>query len=259
MSETTGLQRGLQNGLQGQIALVTGASRGLGRAIALELGAQGATVIGTATTPEGAADIQKALDAAGISGRGVVLNVTDAAACEAVLGEIDSQFGGVSVLVNNAGITRDNLAMRMKDEEWDAVIDTNLKAVFRLSKLVMRGMMKARYGRIINITSVVGEAGNPGQANYAAAKAGVAGMSRALAQELGSRNITVNCVAPGFIDTDMTRDLPEAQRDALLGKIPLGRLGRPEEIAAAVAFLASPRAGYITGSTLNVNGGMYMA
>ena len=255
MSETTGLQ----NGLQGQIALVTGASRGLGRAIALELGAQGATVIGTATTPEGAAGIQKALDAAGITGRGMALNVTDAAACEAALGEIESQFGGVSVLVNNAGITRDNLAMRMKDEEWDAVIDTNLKAVFRLAKLVMRGMMKARYGRIINITSVVGEAGNPGQANYAAAKAGVAGMSRALAQELGSRNITVNCIAPGFIDTDMTRDLPEAQRDALLGKIPLGRLGRPEEVAAAVAFLASPRAGYITGSTLNVNGGMYMA
>jgi 3-oxoacyl-[acyl-carrier protein] reductase len=235
--------------LKGRIALVTGASRGLGRAIALELGAQGATVIGTATTEAGAADIQKAFDA----------NVTEAAACEALIGEIEKKYGAVAVLVNNAGITRDNLAMRMKDEEWDAVIDTNLKAVFRLSKLVMRGMMKARFGRIINITSVVGEAGNPGQANYAAAKAGVAGMSRALAQELGSRNITVNCVAPGFIDTDMTRALPDAQRDALLGKIPLGRLGQPEEIAASVAFLASPRAGYITGTTLNVNGGMYMA
>lgn len=247
------------NLLQGQIALVTGASRGLGRAIALELGAQGATVIGTATSAEGAAKIQKALDAASITGLGVALDVTDAVACEALLGEVESKFGGISVLVNNAGITRDNLALRMKDDEWDAVIETNLKAVFRLSKLVMRGMMKARFGRIINITSVVGEAGNPGQANYAAAKAGVAGMSRALAHELGSRNITVNCVAPGFIDTDMTRALPEAQREALLDKIPLGRLGQPEEIAATVAFLASPRAGYITGSTLNVNGGMYMA
>lgn len=247
------------NLLQGQIALVTGASRGLGRAIALELGAQGATVIGTATSAEGAAKIQKALDAASIVGLGVALDVTDAAACEALLAEVESKFGGISVLVNNAGITRDNLALRMKDDEWDAVIETNLKAVFRLSKLVMRSMMKARFGRIINITSVVGEAGNPGQANYAAAKAGVAGMSRALAHELGSRNITVNCVAPGFIDTDMTRALPEAQREALLDKIPLGRLGQPEEIAATVAFLASPRAGYITGSTLNVNGGMYMA
>jgi 3-oxoacyl-[acyl-carrier protein] reductase len=245
--------------LQGQIALVTGSSRGLGRAIALELGAQGATVIGTATSPAGAAEIQKALDAASIAGLGVALDVTDAVACEALFAEVESKFGGISVLVNNAGITRDNLALRMKDDEWDAVIDTNLKAVFRLSKLVMRGMMKARFGRIINITSVVGEAGNPGQANYAAAKAGVAGMSRALAHELGSRNITVNCVAPGFIDTDMTRALPEAQREALLDKIPLGRLGQPEEIAATVAFLASPRAGYITGSTLNVNGGMYMA
>ena len=245
--------------LKGQVALVTGASRGLGRAIALELGAQGATVVGTATTEAGAADIQKALDAAGFTGWGATANVTGAAACEALVGEIEKKFGAVAILVNNAGITRDNLAMRMKDDEWDAVIETNLKAVFRLSKLVMRGMMKARYGRIINITSVVGEAGNPGQANYAAAKAGVAGMSRALAQELGSRNITVNCVAPGFIDTDMTRALPDAQRDALLGKIPLGRLGHPDEIAATVAFLASKRAGYITGTTLNVNGGMYMA
>jgi len=245
--------------LKGQIALVTGASRGLGRAIALELGAQGATVIGIATAEAGAAAIQKALDDAGITGWGASANVTDTAACEALIGDIEKKFGPVSVLVNNAGITRDNLAMRMKDDEWDMVIETNLKAVFRLSKLVMRGMMKARFGRIINITSVVGEAGNPGQANYAAAKAGVAGMSRALAQELGSRNITVNCVAPGFIDTDMTRALPDAQRDALLGKIPLGRLGQPDEIAATVAFLASKRAGYITGSTLNVNGGMYMA
>lgn len=245
--------------LKGQIALVTGASRGLGRAIALELGAQGAIVVGTATTEAGAAEIQQSLDAAGVTGWGATANVTGAAACEALLGEIEKKFGPVSVLVNNAGITRDNLAMRMKDDEWDLVIETNLKAVFRLSKLVMRGMMKARFGRIINITSVVGEAGNPGQANYAAAKAGVAGMSRALAQELGSRNITVNCVAPGFIDTDMTRALPDVQRDALLGKIPLGRLGQPDEIAATVAFLASTRAGYITGTTLNVNGGMYMA
>ena len=240
--------------LKGQIALVTGASRGLGRAIALELGAQRATVVGTATSAAGAADIQQALDAAGIAGWGAMVNVTEAAACEALVGEIEKKFGAVSVLVNNAGI-----AMRMKDDEWDQVIETNLKAVFRLSKLVVRGMMKARFGRIINITSVVGEAGNPGQANYAAAKAGVAGMSRALAQELGSRNITVNCVAPGFIDTDMTRALPDAQRDALLGKIPLGRLGQPDEIAATVAFLASKSAGYITGTTLNVNGGMYMA
>ncbi len=245
--------------LKGQIALVTGASRGIGRAIAVELGSQGATVIGTATSEAGAAEIQAAFDAAGVAGWGASLNVTDAAACEALIGEIEKRFGAVSVLVNNAGITRDNLALRMKDEEWDAVIDTNLKAVFRMSKLVMRGMMKARFGRIINITSVVGEAGNPGQANYAAAKAGVAGMSRALAQELGSRNITVNCVAPGFIDTDMTKALPEAARQSLLQKIPLGRLGQADEVAAVVAFLASPKAAYVTGETLNVNGGMYMA
>ena len=245
--------------LTGQIALVTGASRGIGRAIALELGAQGAVVIGTATSEAGAADIQKGLDEAGIKGWGAVLNVTDAAAAEAFIGEAEKKFGGISILVNNAGITRDNLAMRMKDEEWDDVIETNLKAVFRMSKLVMRGMMKARSGRIINITSVVGEAGNPGQANYAAAKAGVAGMSRALAQELGSRGVTVNCVAPGFIDTDMTRGLADAQKDALQQKIPLGRLGSAQEIAATVAFLASPGASYITGETINVNGGMYMA
>ena len=244
--------------LKGQIALVTGASRGLGRAIALELAAQGATVVGTATTASGAAGIQEALNAGDLIGWGATVDVTEAVACETLIPEIEKKFGPVSILVNNAGITRDNLAMRMKDDEWDLVIETNLKAVFRLSKLVMRGMMKARFGRIINITSVVGEAGNPGQANYAAAKAGVAGMSRALAQELGSRNITVNCVAPGFIDTDMTKELPEAQRNALLAKIPLGRLGQADEIAAAVAFLATRRAGYITGTTLNVNGGMYM-
>jgi 3-oxoacyl-[acyl-carrier protein] reductase len=245
--------------LLGQVALVTGASRGIGRAIALELGNEGATVVGTATTESGAADIQKALDAAGITGWGAMVNFTDAEACEAMFLEIEKKFGTVGILVNNAGITRDNLAMRMKDDEWDEVVDTNLKAVFRLSKRVMRGMMKARHGRIINITSVVGSSGNPGQANYAAAKAGVAGMARALAQELGSRNITVNCVAPGFIDTDMTKSLPDAQREALLAKIPLGRLGEAAEVAAAVAFLAGPRAGYITGAVLHVNGGMYMS
>ena len=245
--------------LQGQVALVTGASRGIGRAIALELGRLGATVVGTATSDGGAADIQAGLEAAGVAGRGLALDVTDAAACEAALGDIEKSLGAVTILVNNAGITRDNLAMRMKDAEWDAVLDTNLKSVFRMSKLVMRGMMKARTGRIINITSVVGSSGNPGQANYAAAKAGVAGMSRALAQELGSRNITVNCVAPGFIDTDMTKELPDAQREALQGKIALGRLGKPEEIAAVVGFLATPAAAYVTGATLHVNGGMYMA
>ncbi|ENO88550.1 3-oxoacyl-ACP reductase FabG [Thauera linaloolentis] len=245
--------------LEGQLALVTGASRGIGRAVALELGRLGATVIGTATSESGAADIQKALDGAGCKGVGMALDVTDAASCEALVGDIEKRFGAIAILVNNAGITRDNLAMRMKDDEWDTVLDTNLRAVFRMSKLVMRGMMKARAGRIINITSVVASAGNPGQANYAAAKAGVAGMARALARELGSRNITVNCVAPGFIDTDMTRALPEAARDALLGNIALGRLGRPEEIAGAVAFLASPAAAYVTGTTLHVNGGMYMS
>jgi 3-oxoacyl-[acyl-carrier protein] reductase len=245
--------------LENQVALVTGATRGIGKAIALELGAKGATVIGTATTEQGAALISDVLKEAGIKGRGICLNVTDAAASEAAFAQIESEFGCVNVLVNNAGVTRDNIALRMKDEEWDAVLDTNLKAVFRLSKLVMRGMMKARSGRIINITSVVGSSGNIGQANYAAAKAGVAGMSRALARELGSRNITVNCIAPGFIDTDMTKDLPDAQRDLLQAQIALGRLGRPEEIAATVGFLASPAASYITGTTIHVNGGMYMA
>lgn len=246
-------------GLQGQVALVTGASRGIGRATALELGRQGATVIGTATTAEGAAAISAALAEADIKGAGLKLDVTDGAACESLLGQIEKDFGAVGILVNNAGITRDNLALRMKDDEWDAVMDTNLKSVFRLSRLVMRPMMKARQGRIINITSVVGAAGNAGQANYAAAKAGVAGMTRALARELGARNITVNCVAPGFIDTDMTRALDDGQRDGLMGQIALGRFGKPEEIAAAVAFLASPVAAYITGVTLHVNGGMYMA
>lgn len=242
--------------LEGKIALVTGASRGIGRAIALELAARGAKVVGTATSETGAAAITEALAASG--GRGVVLNVTDAAAVDALIDELGKEGGGPHILVNNAGITRDTLAMRMKDDDWGSVIDTNLSAVFRLSRAVLRNMMKARWGRIINITSVVGSAGNPGQANYAAAKAGVAGMTRALARELGSRNVTVNCVAPGFIDTDMTRVLGEEQTAALLQQIPLGRLGAPADIANAVGFLASPLAGYITGTTLHVNGGMYM-
>jgi len=245
--------------LQGKLALVTGATRGIGRAIAQELGRQGASVVGTATTEAGAAEIGNTLSQAGIRGAGMVLNVRDAAGCDALVEAVQKQHGDVLILVNNAGITRDNLALRMKDAEWDEVMDTNLKAVFRLSRAVMRGMMKARWGRIINITSVVGASGNPGQANYAAAKAGVVGMAKSLARELGSRSITVNCVAPGFIDTDMTRALPEAQRSALLGQIPLGRFGAPEDIAAAVAYLAAPAAGYVTGCVLHVNGGMYMA
>ncbi|MFM7010828.1 MAG: 3-oxoacyl-ACP reductase FabG [Betaproteobacteria bacterium] len=242
--------------LKDKVALVTGASRGIGKAIALELAARGATVVGTATTEAGAQAVTAMLAPHG--GRGVVLNVTDAPACDALVESLVKEAGGLHILVNNAGITRDNLAMRMKDEDWDAVLQTNLSAVFRLSRAVMRGMMKARWGRIINITSVVGSSGNPGQANYAAAKAGVAGMSRALARELGSRGVTVNCVAPGFIETDMTSALDEGQTSALLGQIPLGRLGSAADIAHAVAFLASPNASYITGTTLHVNGGMYM-
>jgi len=239
-----------------QVALVTGATRGIGRAIATTLAAAGFTVIGTATSDAGAAAIADALAPQG--GRGLRLDVNDAAAVDAAIDSIVKADGGLQVLVNNAGITRDTLAMRMKDADWDAVLDTNLKAVFRCSRAVLRPMMKQRHGRIISITSVVGASGNAGQANYAAAKAGVAGMTRALARELGSRNITVNCIAPGFIATDMTADLPEARKAALLGQIPLGRLGTAEEIAHAVAFLASPLAGYITGTELHVNGGMYM-
>ncbi len=246
--------------LDKQIALVTGASRGIGKAIAIDLARHGATVVGTATTESGAASISDYLKALRAdAGRGVALNVNDAEASLALIDHIGKEMGGVSILVNNAGITQDQLAMRMKDDEWDAVIATNLTAVARLSRAVLRGMMKAKYGRIINITSVVGSAGNPGQMNYAAAKAGVAGMSRALAREIGSRNITVNCIAPGFIDTDMTKALTEQQVAALLQQIPAGRFGTPEDIAASVSFLASPQAGYITGTTLHVNGGMYMS
>ena len=240
-----------------QTALVTGASRGIGRAIALTLAQAGFRVVGTATSQTGADAISQALAAWG--GRGIVLNVNDASACETAVDELVKSQGGLHVLVNNAGITRDTLAMRMKDEDWDAVLETNLKAVFRMSRAVIRPMMKQRYGRIVNITSVVGASGNAGQANYAAAKAGVAGLTRALARELGSRQITVNCVAPGFIATDMTEVLPEAQKAALLQQIPAGRLGTPDEVAHAVAFLVSPLAGYITGTELHVNGGMYMS
>jgi 3-oxoacyl-[acyl-carrier protein] reductase len=239
--------------LEGRLALVTGASRGIGHAIAKELVRQGARVIGTATTEAGT----QAVAATGATGK--VLDVRDTAQCDGFIETVQKEHGDVLILVNNAGITRDNLALRMKDADWDAVIDTNLRAVFRLSRAVMRGMMKARWGRIINVTSVVGASGNAGQANYAAAKAGVAGMTRSLARELGSRNITVNCVAPGFIDTDMTRALPAEQREALLSQIPLGRLGAPEDVAAAVAYLASPAGGYVTGTVLHVNGGMYMS
>ena len=241
-----------------QVALVTGASRGIGKAIAHTLAARGYVVIGTATTEAGAQGISEALSAYAGS-KGVVLNVTDAGAVDAVVDTIVKEHGALHVLVNNAGITRDTLSMRMKDDDWDAVLDTNLKAVFRLSRAVIRPMMKQRHGRIINITSVVGASGNAGQGNYAAAKAGVAGLTRSLARELGSRNITVNSVAPGFIATDMTDTLPEAQKAALLSQIPLGHLGRPEDIAEAVAFLASAQAGYITGTELHVNGGMFMS
>ncbi len=244
--------------LNGQVALVTGATRGIGRAIVLELGKLGATIIGTATSEGGAATITAYLAEAGVKGRGLVLEVRDQAQVDAALSAVEKEFGAVGILVNNAGITRDNLAMRMKDDEWDAVIDTNLKAVFRLSKAVMRGMMKARQGRIVNITSVVGHSGNPGQANYCAAKAGVGGLTRSLARELGSRSITVNCVAPGFIATDMTHGLDEKQKEAMLASIPLGRAGTPEDVAAAVAFLASPVAAYVSGTTIHVNGGMFM-
>jgi len=245
--------------LQGQIALVTGASRGIGAAIASELGKQGATVIGTATSEGGAEQISAALQQAGIQGTGMALDVNNAEQVESVLKAIAENYGVVSILVNNAGITRDTLLMRMSDADWDAVLATNLRSVFRMSQAVLRPMMKARHGRIINISSVVGHMGNAGQTNYCAAKAGMTGFTKSLAQEVGSRGITVNCVAPGFIDTDMTRELPEEHRNKLLERIPAGRLGQAEDIAAAVAFLASDRAGYISGETLHVNGGMYMA
>jgi 3-oxoacyl-[acyl-carrier protein] reductase len=244
--------------LSGKVALVTGASRGIGKAILLAVARAGATTIGTATTQAGADAITAAMSVAGAQGRGMVLDVNDSAQTDAVLADIQRTHGDVLLLVNNAGITRDNLLLRMKDEEWDSIMSTNLKSAFRLSKSVLRGMMKARYGRIINITSVVGATGNAGQSNYAAAKAGLVGFSKSLAREVGSRNITVNCVAPGFIDTDMTRTLTEEQRSTLLGQIPLGRLGTPDDVAAAVLYLASDGAGYVTGSTLHVNGGMYM-
>jgi 3-oxoacyl-[acyl-carrier protein] reductase len=244
--------------LKGQIALVTGASRGIGQAIVLELGRQGAQVIGTATSNDGAEKIGQALKQNNVAGRGIVLDVNNTDSIAAALSELEKSSATPTILVNNAGITRDNLLLRMTEEEWDAILDTNLKSVYRMTKACLRAMTKARWGRIISISSVVGAMGNAGQANYAAAKAGLIGFTKALAREVGSRNITVNAVAPGFIDTDMTRALPDAQREALLKQIPLGRLGRAEEIAQAVAFLASPQAGYITGTTLHVNGGMYM-
>jgi 3-oxoacyl-[acyl-carrier protein] reductase len=245
--------------LSGQTALVTGATRGIGLAIALRLAADGASVVGTATTDEGAARIAALLGDIGNAGTGMKLDVTDAAGTEAVLAEIEAKFGAITILVNNAGVTRDNLLLRMKDDEWDAIMATNVKPAFRLAKAVLRGMMKARHGRIIQIGSVVGSSGNAGQVNYASGKAALLGFTKSLAQEVGTRNITVNCVAPGFIDTDMTRGLPEAARETMLSRIPLGRLGTPEDIAHAVAYLASPGAAYVTGATLHVNGGMYMA
>lgn len=245
--------------LQNQVALVTGASRGIGKAIAVALAQAGAKVIGTATSESGAQAITDYLKEVGAeAGKGVVFNVNDIERSAGLVDEIQKEFGSLSILVNNAGITQDQLAMRMKEEDWDNVISTNLNSVARLSRAVLRGMMKAKHGRIINITSVVGSSGNPGQMNYAAAKAGVAGMSRALALEIGSRNITVNCIAPGFIDTDMTKALTDDQKAAILNQIPMGKLGQPEDIAAATVFLASPNAGYITGTTLHVNGGMYL-
>jgi 3-oxoacyl-[acyl-carrier protein] reductase len=244
--------------LHGEVALVTGASRGIGRAIAMELARMGAAVVGTATSADGVASLEAALREEGLAGRGLVLDVGEAASCDAALADVEGREGPVTILVNNAGITRDTLLLRMKDEDWEAVLRTNLSSVFRLSRGVLRGMMKARRGRIVNIASVVGLVGNPGQANYCAAKAGIVGFTRSLAREVASRNITVNVVAPGFIDTDMTKGLPEEQRKLLASQIPLGRLGRPEDVAAAVAFLASPRAAWITGETLNVNGGMHM-
>ncbi|HRD64719.1 MAG TPA: 3-oxoacyl-ACP reductase FabG [Candidatus Competibacter sp.] len=245
--------------LDGEIALVTGASRGIGQAIARELGRRGAVVVGTATTDAGAEAIGRDLHDLGIKGRGLWLNVTDSASVDAAIKATTQEFGAPTILVNNAGIARDNLLLRMKEEEWVTILDTNLSSVYRLSKAVLRGMMKIQRGRIVNITSVVGATGNPGQANYAAAKAGIIGFTKSLAREVGSRNITVNAVAPGAIDTDMTRALPATQRDALIGTIPLQRLGEPQDIANAVAFLVSPEAAYITGETLHVNGGMYMA
>ncbi len=244
--------------LENEIALVTGASRGIGRAILLELARRGATVVGTATSSEGAAGISGLLGENKFAGKGLVLNVTDQASIDAALADMEASCGAPTVLINNAGITRDNLLMRMKETEWDEIMDTNLKSIYRLSKSCVRAMTKARRGRIINITSVVGALGNAGQCNYAAAKAGVIGFTKALARELAGRNVTVNAVAPGFVDTDMTKSLPEEQKTALLHQIPLGRLAQPEEVAHAVAFLASPMAGYITGVTLHVNGGMYM-
>lgn len=244
--------------LHGEVALVTGASRGIGRAIALELARQGAAVVGTATSAAGVEALEAAFASDGYPGRALVLDVSDAGSCEAALADIGSREGPVSILVNNAGITRDTLLLRMKDDDWEAVLRTNLTSVFRLSRGVLKGMMKARRGRIISIASVVGLVGNPGQANYCAAKAGIIGFSRSLAREVASRGITVNVVAPGFIDTDMTRGLPDEQREALAAQIPLGRLGTPEDVAAAVAFIASPGASWITGETLNVNGGMHM-
>jgi 3-oxoacyl-[acyl-carrier protein] reductase len=244
---------------EARVALVTGATRGIGRAIAQLLAQREYTVVGTATTDAGAATIDDALKVINARSGGIRLDVTDGAGVDAAVADIHSRLGDVRVLVNNAGITRDNLLVRMKEDEWDAIMDTNLKSAYRLSKAVLRGMMKARFGRIINVGSVVGVSGNAGQANYSAAKAALIGFTKSLAQEVGSRDITVNCVAPGFIDTEMTRALPEAQRTKLLERIPLGRLGAPEDVAHAVAYLASDAAGYVTGATLHVNGGMYMA